>query len=134
MVAMLHILIQETHGQYFGHSNGMTFGRMGKRGYIKPKQHRAPYKQSNNYKRDDDDAVAARLESDLDSILDEEIEPRVSRHGAGQEARLAGLLRNSYFINKLLANDNFESGENNADDENDDDEGSNIHKRHRERF
>jgi hypothetical protein len=34
MVVMLHIVIQDTHGQYFGHSNGMTFGRMGKRGHI----------------------------------------------------------------------------------------------------
>jgi hypothetical protein len=100
------LAIDETSAQFFSHSDGISFGRMGKRGYVKPKHHKAysPYyfnrrqaKTSNN-DNDSDEVSPVLGEHEQMPEYDSENSNHVNVH---EEMRILQQLRDRIALKQL---------------------------------
>jgi hypothetical protein len=99
VLAVLHVVIQESHGQFFSRSKGFKLGYMGKRGLIKSNQDRTLTK------REDDKTAVEQLESDSATIYNEkrEISPRVGlATDPLDEAKVMAVIQENPFLRNAI--------------------------------
>ena len=89
LLVLIYCFFERTNAQFFSASDGISFGRMGKRGYIKPKLYKSSYYQritkSDPSSRIEGDEDEANLNADkqdeqqeLNALLSELIRSKIS--------------------------------------------------------